>query len=359
MELEKIAGMNKGIKSYRWIILSALVFVVLLNSCTQLRSVRHYAGPYVVKKEAGGVEIPTDDAKAIQVNPDDPKLKQNRDILAKLEEFREMAEKQQSGEGLKPEEGLLATSDNRPVKSVRRRLPTLREQMREIADKQVAMESRLNNIEGDISDIRGDIASINRKLDNITTRDAGAIAGVQQKRAENPNYASQTFFDDEDIILPEEMEEPKAKAKPKKTVKTDQAKIHDDPKPAANTNQEQQKEKLAAIAKNVESKDYSNALNSLNKLLKESENPTIIVNCHYWIGESYFGLEQFEDAIEHFKMVVDSKIPDNKPKARIMIAESLIRTGKVKEAKKEYSTLIANHPSSEYVPDARKMLQKL
>ena len=37
-------------------------------------------------------------------------------------------------------------------------------------------------------------------------------------------------------------------------------------------------------------------------------------NCHYWMGESYYGMRKYSEAIEHFKMV--ARIQDIGEKGR-------------------------------------------
>jgi len=85
----------------------------------------------------------------------------------------------------------------------------------------------------------------------------------------------------------------------------------------------------------------------------------MVSKCNYWLGESHFGLGQYDDAIAYFQKVISSKNADKKADAFIMIAESNIRSGKVNEAKKVFTTFINNYPNSQYIPRAKKMLQQL
>jgi TolA-binding protein len=81
--------------------------------------------------------------------------------------------------------------------------------------------------------------------------------------------------------------------------------------------------------------------------------------CNYWLGESHFGLNQYDKAISYFDKVLKSGSASKKDDAMIMIAEAQVRSGKINEAKKMFNSFITVYPQSQFVPRAKKMLQQL
>ena len=49
--------------------------------------------------------------------------------------------------------------------------------------------------------------------------------------------------------------------------------------------------------------DYNGAIESFQALLQQNPNHSMADNCQYWIGESYFGLKQYQKAIMEFQKV--------------------------------------------------------
>ena len=97
----------------------------------------------------------------------------------------------------------------------------------------------------------------------------------------------------------------------------------------------------------------------MNKISETDKNPVTQSQCNYLFGEAYFGIGQYDKAVNYFSKVVSSSKASRKDEAQNMIAESLIRSGQIPQAKEAFKSLIAQFPKSDYIPKAKKMLQQL
>jgi TolA-binding protein len=104
------------------------------------------------------------------------------------------------------------------------------------------------------------------------------------------------------------------------------------------------------------SRNYQEATDILNTLLEASVPEELEDNCHYWLGESAYGMKQYTRAIEHFQHVFSYKISEKKDDAQIMIANSYAAMGNTQRAQEEYQKLLDNFPASPYVPIAKEKL---
>jgi|GEM_PF-6268919 len=109
----------------------------------------------------------------------------------------------------------------------------------------------------------------------------------------------------------------------------------------------------------ISKKDYRNATRQLDRLRSNyKKGTTAAAEIDYWLGESAYGLKQYKKALQLFRNATDDRTgrADN---ASAMVAECMIKLGKIKEAKQEYKNFIIQYPTSAFIPRARKMLQQL
>lgn len=106
-------------------------------------------------------------------------------------------------------------------------------------------------------------------------------------------------------------------------------------------------------------KKYNDAIQAFQALLDGGAGEELADNCHYWIGESYFGLKKYQDAITHFEMVFQYKVSEKKGDAQYMIGQCYERTGKKVEAKQAYEKVVKDYPTSDVVKKAKEHLGRL
>lgn len=103
-----------------------------------------------------------------------------------------------------------------------------------------------------------------------------------------------------------------------------------------------------------ESFQYRDAINAFTRLLEQSPDDVLADNCQYWIGESYFGLKEYQQAIMEFQKVFAYSMTDKYDDAQLMIGLSYVRSGQKEKAQKEFETFLNTYAGSEYVGVARR-----
>ena len=82
-------------------------------------------------------------------------------------------------------------------------------------------------------------------------------------------------------------------------------------------------------------------------------------NCHYWIGESDYGMKKYDEAIKHFETVLGYSGSGKRPYAQLMIGNAYNALGDKAAAKEAYNKVVNNYPSSEIVEKAKAKLAKM
>ncbi len=103
-------------------------------------------------------------------------------------------------------------------------------------------------------------------------------------------------------------------------------------------------------------RNYQDAASTFMGLLNAGAPEDLESNCHYWIGESFYGMKQYNDALTHFGHVASYKRTTKKDDAQIMIANCYYMLGDKTRAKQEYQKLIDQYPASPYVKRAKARL---
>lgn len=112
---------------------------------------------------------------------------------------------------------------------------------------------------------------------------------------------------------------------------------------------------LAAYRK----RDFAGAIQGFQTLLAGKVREDLADNCQYWMGESYYGMRKYNDAIEHFRAVLDYKKSEKKDDAQLMIGNASAAMGDSAGAREAYNKLITSYPASPLIPKAKEKLAKL
>jgi tol-pal system protein YbgF len=111
--------------------------------------------------------------------------------------------------------------------------------------------------------------------------------------------------------------------------------------------------------KRFQKRDFQGAIDQFNALIGTGVSADLLDNCHYWIGESYFGLKKYNDAIQHFETVVGLSGSDKADDAQLMIGNAYAALGKKAEAKEALQKVITMYPSSPLVKRAKAKMNTL
>ena len=107
------------------------------------------------------------------------------------------------------------------------------------------------------------------------------------------------------------------------------------------------------------SKNHESAIQIFDALLVEHPNHDLSGNCYYWIGECYFGLGSYSEAIEPFQKVLTYPKTFKKDDALMMLGRSYVKVGDVASAKKMFEQIVTDFPDSEYYQKAQNYSSKL
>jgi TolA-binding protein len=114
----------------------------------------------------------------------------------------------------------------------------------------------------------------------------------------------------------------------------------------------------AALAK-FRKRNFRGAIDDFTALLNGGIGADLADNCHYWIGESYFGLKKFNEAIQHFEVVLGMTGSDKADDAQFMIGNCYAQLGRRNEARQAFQRLLSDYPDSPLRSRAQAKLNSL
>ncbi len=106
--------------------------------------------------------------------------------------------------------------------------------------------------------------------------------------------------------------------------------------------------------------EYRDAIEKLNEYLSKCPDHKSAGDAHYWIGECYYSLEKFSEAIDKFLVLFNSY--KNNPKlssALYKLGRSYQETGKKDDAKNAYKKIIDEFPETLEAKQAKERLKDL
>ena len=108
-----------------------------------------------------------------------------------------------------------------------------------------------------------------------------------------------------------------------------------------------------------EQRRYREAIELFSGLLREDDKNKLADNAQYWIGECYYGLRNFSQAMIEFEKILLYAASEKHDDAQLKIALCHLQQGDRAQAKTELEQLLGTYPTSEYVGKARQYLSKL
>jgi tol-pal system protein YbgF len=115
-----------------------------------------------------------------------------------------------------------------------------------------------------------------------------------------------------------------------------------------------------AEARNLyEQRRYAEAASAFQAILAENDKSSYADNCQYWIGECYYGMGKYAQAIAEFEKVFTFSRSNKSDAALLKLGLCYLLMGDRQQARSEFEQLIANYPNSQYVSKARKYLTRL
>ncbi len=342
--------------------------VFALNGCSSMRSVRQGSRKYVNGRVRE--QITPEQNSASHKTQDE-----NRDVS-----LRQDAQPDAESTNSLPN----GNNQNKPVK-----LPTLQQQLEALNSEQQTIKVTVNNMQGDINDIKTALADIKDALirKGIINNEP-VVKGMPINPIDSNNNTVKP--QPQNVILPDELAKEQIKKESEKKVEKKVQPVHrryiaknnshykkDNPEKTVYKSKEslssgketvaeptreaspQDDATLSLATQDVVQKNYQEAIRKLNRIAENNLSSVTFNICYFLLGESHFGLGQYQKAINFYKKVLGSRNPFKKDNAQIMVAEAEVRSGRIEEARKAYQAFVAQYPTSEFMPQARKMLQQL
>lgn len=106
-------------------------------------------------------------------------------------------------------------------------------------------------------------------------------------------------------------------------------------------------------------RQYERAIGQFAAILSTSAGSDLADNAQYWIGECYYGLGRFRQALTEFTKVFAFRDTEKDDDAQLKIARCYLALGEKDRALMALRKLIDEYPKSEYVADARREIRYL
>jgi tol-pal system protein YbgF len=108
-----------------------------------------------------------------------------------------------------------------------------------------------------------------------------------------------------------------------------------------------------------ENRNYKQAIQVFEELLAGNTKGSLSDNCQYWLGECYYGMGKYTQAIVEFTKVFEFNNSNKSDAAQLKIGLCHLRMGDKARAKEELERLLSDYPKSEYVGKVKSYLAKL
>ncbi len=104
---------------------------------------------------------------------------------------------------------------------------------------------------------------------------------------------------------------------------------------------------------------YTRAIIQFRRLLADFPDGVYADNCQFWIGESYFALGEYEQALFEFDRTLGYGGTNKREDTLYSLARCHEKLGESDLARELYARFIAEYPNSRHVPRLLKKLETL
>jgi tol-pal system protein YbgF len=103
-------------------------------------------------------------------------------------------------------------------------------------------------------------------------------------------------------------------------------------------------------------RNYREAMQHFETLISTDSRNSLSDNCQYWLGECYYGMGNYQQAVLAFEKVFTFSNSNKDDDAQLKLGMCYLKMNDKPKAKAELQKLIEAYPSSEYVSIARRLL---
>ncbi len=101
--------------------------------------------------------------------------------------------------------------------------------------------------------------------------------------------------------------------------------------------------------------DYDKAIGLLSQIAVSGRPPELVPNAYYWIGESYYALNRYADALPYFEYTTKAGPTYKREMAFYKLSRGNYTIGNTQAASLWYERLRAEFPSSSYAKTLKKL----
>ncbi len=106
-------------------------------------------------------------------------------------------------------------------------------------------------------------------------------------------------------------------------------------------------------------RNYQRAIRKFRDLVARGDHPELADNCQYWIGEAYFAMGNYYQAVAEFQKVLPIEKSNKTNDAQLMIGLAFMKAGDADLARTELNTAVNFGGDSEAAKKASRYLQML
>lgn len=106
-------------------------------------------------------------------------------------------------------------------------------------------------------------------------------------------------------------------------------------------------------------KRYQEAIDKFNALISTNPRHHLADNCQYWIGEAYYDLGNYQQALMAFEKVFTFPNSNKNDSAQLKVGLCYIKLNDNQRALQELEKFVSNYPSSEYIGIAKQKIAEL
>ncbi len=256
----------------------------------------------------------------------------------------------------------LTEAEREELNQLKAELGQARKQLADTRAELAAMGGRVNAVEGSIQEIRSGAGTGPGSVAELGERVAALETEVQTQR-ELLQVREDELRLLRDAVLPSGTapgETTAAAPKPDPgTAKPDAPPKTGDPGQAPATTPVAEQDYENAW-KRLREKDYRGAIQQFKKFVENHAKSSLTDNAQYWVGESYYALKEFDQAILEFDEV-RKKYPDGDkaPAAWLKIGFAFAELGNRVDARLILQEVINRYPQSDAAEKAREKIQAL
>ena len=216
------------------------------------------------------------------------------------------------------------------------------------------MSQRMDKLQTQNNHLNGEIEELKHQLEQMKEQQREMYLDIERRLGDNSGNAADSQSPDQMDAPPDDaVAEAEQPAEPRSVSQT----LSSRPTPAPAPEKSEQDQYRNAYDLLMKKRDFHQAIDAFNALLKAYPDGKYADNAQFWLGEAYYAKNELDDALKEFQQLVDNyaespKVPDAVYKVGFIYKTK----GDLEKARKVFEGLIEHYPDS---PAARLAAMRL